>query len=200
MASKAKVRAGACENECALAPGNIFEVHMDKDSLIALAKQKAAEHGLDPALVCAVCEQESGWNPWATRYEPEFMRRYVGPLYTKGGMTATEAYTRSMSWGLMQIMGQVAREEGYDSLYIAELSEPAIGLDCGCKHLLRVLQRHPGDDAAALQAWNGGGNANYASEVMARFPTYVESQSPELAQAATAASQSPKIIPIDPQT
>jgi soluble lytic murein transglycosylase-like protein len=32
------------------------------DQLIALAKQVAARHGLDPVLVCAVIEQESGWD------------------------------------------------------------------------------------------------------------------------------------------
>ena len=26
-------------------------------------------YGLDPALICALCEVESGWNPWAVRHE-----------------------------------------------------------------------------------------------------------------------------------
>jgi len=80
--------------------------------LVALARSAAAAHGLDAALVCAVVEQESAWNTWAVRYEPGFLSRYVAPLYTAGKIGATEAYTRAMSWGLMQVMGQVAREQG----------------------------------------------------------------------------------------
>src|SRR6267142_5325096 len=50
--------------------------------IIELARRIAAAHGLEPALVCAVIEQESAWNPWAVRYEPGFLSRYVAPLYT----------------------------------------------------------------------------------------------------------------------
>jgi len=35
--------------------------------LLALAQRAAEAEGLDAALVCAVVEQESGWNPWAMR-------------------------------------------------------------------------------------------------------------------------------------
>jgi hypothetical protein len=66
--------------------------------LIDLARQIAAARDLDPALVCAVIEQESAWNTWALRYEPSFLSHYVAPLYTAGKLTATEAYARSMSW------------------------------------------------------------------------------------------------------
>src|ERR1700737_5169749 len=88
-----------------------------------------AAPGLQPALVCAVIEQESAWNPWAVRYEPGFLSRYVAPLYTAGKLSATEAYTRSMSWGLMQVMGQVAREFGFAANSLPELCDPATGME-----------------------------------------------------------------------
>jgi soluble lytic murein transglycosylase-like protein len=47
--------------------------------LLALAQRAAETEGLDAALVCAVVEQESGWNPWAMRYEPAFFAKYVAP-------------------------------------------------------------------------------------------------------------------------
>jgi hypothetical protein len=57
--------------------------HMPIDAkLLALAQRAAEAEGLDTALVCAVVEQESGWNPWAMRYEPGFFAKYVAPLYT----------------------------------------------------------------------------------------------------------------------
>lgn len=45
--------------------------------LVTLARKAAASQSLDPALVCAVVEQESNWNPWAMRYEPAFFSKYV---------------------------------------------------------------------------------------------------------------------------
>ena len=139
---------------------------------IELARRTAAAHGLDPALVCAVIEQESAWNPWAVRYEPGFLSRYIAPLYTAGKFSATEAYTRSMSWGLMQVMGQVAREFGFTEPSLAALCEPLLGIDFGCKVLAARVARAKGDIPAALQAWNGGANPNYDAEVLARKRNY----------------------------
>jgi soluble lytic murein transglycosylase-like protein len=140
--------------------------------IIDLARRIAAAHGIEPALVCAVIEQESAWNPWAVRYEPGFLSRYVAPLYTAGKFSATEAYTRSMSWGLMQVMGQVARENGFKEPSLAELCDPVTGIDIGCKVLAARLARSKGDVPAALLAWNGGANANYPAEVLARTRNY----------------------------
>ena len=140
--------------------------------MIDLARHIAAEHDIEPALVCAVIEQESAWNPWAVRYEPGFLSRYVAPLYTAGKVSATEAYTRAMSWGLMQVMGQVAREFGFKEASLCELCDPATGIEFGCRILAARLSRARGDVPAALLAWNGGNNANYAAEVLARKRNY----------------------------
>jgi len=140
--------------------------------IIELARQIAAEHKLEPALVCAVIEQESAWNPWAVRYEPGFLSRYVAPLYTAGKLSATETYMRSMSWGLMQVMGQVAREFGFKETSLAELCEPAAGIEFGCRVLAARVAKAKGDVPAALQAWNGGATLNYAAEVLARKRNY----------------------------
>jgi soluble lytic murein transglycosylase-like protein len=140
--------------------------------IIALARRTAAAHGLEPALVCAVTEQESAWNPWAVRYEPAFLSRYVAPLYTAGKFSATEAYTRSMSWGLLQVMGQVARAAGFDKTSLAELCDPSTGIEWGCRLLAARFARAHGDAAAALLAWNGGANPDYPNEVLARMKNY----------------------------
>jgi soluble lytic murein transglycosylase-like protein len=144
--------------------------------IIELARQIAAEHALEPALVCAVIEQESAWNPWAVRYEPGFLSRYVAPLYTAGKLSATEAYTRSMSWGLMQVMGQVAREFGFKESSLAELCDPTTGVEFGCRILAARLAKARGDAPAGLLAWNGGADLNYAAEVLARKRNYSSRQ------------------------
>jgi Transglycosylase SLT domain len=185
--------------------------------LIALACTIAQRHVLDPALVCAIIEQESAWDAHAIRYEPAFRTRYVAPL----GLPPTEEIARSISWGLMQVMGQVAREHSFGSKFLAALCDPAAGIEVGCAVLASKLagSRTAGvspanlnlplplqlpsplpsslptpsplpsvhvaaafrpaaclsDEALtarALQLWNGGGNPNYASEVLARLSNY----------------------------
>lgn len=148
----------------------------DNSEFISIAKQKAAEHGLDPALVCAVIEQESAWNAWAVRYEPGFLSRYVAKDYTAGKISATEAYTRSMSWGLMQIMGQVAREQGFGGPSLAELCQPEIGLEHGCVKLAKAMGRAKDNVEEALLAYNGGSNPQYPADVFARIKNYVVDQ------------------------
>src|SRR3954451_21833471 len=125
---------------------------------IVLARKAAATHSLDPALVCAVVEQESAWNPWAMRYEPFFFAKYVAGLYTSNKISATEAYARGFSWGLMQVMGQVAREAGFDSPFLSALCDPEQGLAVDCKVLRKKLEASVGDVTRALLAWNGGAN------------------------------------------
>jgi len=145
------------------------------DDLIQLAKTTAAAHDLQPEIVCAVVEQESNWNQWAIRYEPAFLARYVAPLH----LTSTESTARSISWGLMQLMGEVAREYGFKG-YLAELCDPATGLEYGCRKLAECFKRanaqaHQDDfDPVehALLYWNGGGNPDYGKQVKARIAKY----------------------------
>ncbi len=137
-------------------------------SLTSLAKDAAGRYALDPALICAIVEQESNWNPWAIRYEPAFYVHYVMP---QRGLSATEAYARAFSWGLMQIMGEVAREEGFHG-DLPSLCDPATGLDAGCNHFKRKMTLADNDVTKALLLWNGGANTQYPTQVLARVGKY----------------------------
>lgn len=134
--------------------------------LIDMAKAAATANGLDPSLICAIIEQESGWNTWAIRFEPAFYSKYV-----PRNLNPTEATSRAFSWGLMQIMGEVAREEGFSG-FLPSLCDPTIGLAAGIKHFKTRMALAHGNVSGALQFWNGGGNPNYAAEVLARLGTY----------------------------
>lgn len=147
---------------------------MDAPSqLLTLARQAADVQALDPVLVCAVIEQESGWNTWAMRYEPAFFARYVASLYTNNKVSASEAYARGFSWGLMQVMGQVARETGFEAQFLSRLCDAEEGLAIGCKVLRKKIDSARGNTARALLAWNGGGNAGYPEQVLARRAHYL---------------------------
>lgn len=144
----------------------------EKDKLIALVTIEALRLKLDPVLICAICEQESGWDPWAMRYEPGFFSKYVAGLYSTGKITATEAYARAFSYGLMQVMGQVAREAGFDGKYLIELCDPQTAAGVGCWVFNEKLKKAGGDINKALLAWNGGANKAYPMEVIARMERY----------------------------
>ena len=117
-----------------------------------LLRAEARAAGVPPDLVAAVVLQESGADPWAMRYEPAFYQRYVAALPRLSG---TERTARAISWGLMQLMGQVAREEGFDGIWLSELCDPRAGLRWGCRHLRRCIDRWP-DIADAVAAYNAG--------------------------------------------
>jgi soluble lytic murein transglycosylase-like protein len=142
--------------------------------LVALARAAATAHNLDPALVCAICEQESSWNPWALRFEPAFERRYIHPALPQA--PTTEELCLAISWGLMQVMGQVAREHGFAGASLASLCDPATAVDVGCRVFAAKLSAAGGRIENALLLWNGGSNQVYPSQVLSRLCRYGQSQ------------------------
>ena len=104
-------------------------------------------------LVHAVVQTESSGDPWAYRYEPAFYKNYIHarPWKVYGSISLeTEMSGLATSWGLMQIMGVVARERGYTRAYLTELCKYDYGLEYGCRHLKHLEQRFM--DA---HGWNG---------------------------------------------
>lgn len=145
---------------------------MPDPGLIALAKATAARYGLDPATVCGQVERESSWDPWVIRYEDGFYVEYVEPLLAAGSIhDPTEARMRAVSWGLGQVLGEVAREQQYTG-HLAAICDPAIGLDLQCRVLQHKIAMNGGDLHRGLQAYNGGGNPHYADEVVALAVKY----------------------------
>lgn len=150
---------------------------MPSAELIALAKTVAMRHGLAPELVAALCDHETGgtWDPFTCRYEEAFYEHYVRPMkmpFDAIRSMATEAVTRSTSYGLGQIMGETARELGFTGRYLTELCDPETGLEYACKKLTQCLQLANGDIAAGLSKYNGGGDGSYSSAVISLIPKY----------------------------
>jgi soluble lytic murein transglycosylase-like protein len=156
--------------------------------MIRVARATAKAHALPEDLVCAVCEHESGWDPWAARYEPAFFALYIHPAHPK--TPTTEEIDAAESFGLMQIMGQTAREFGFKGKYFTELCDPLVGIEYGCRKLERAVRFHPNDVRAALLVYNGGGNPQYPELVLARLANYeavspaVEAPDPDPAKAS----------------
>ena len=144
----------------------------------AAIEQVAPRHGLEPDLVEAVVLTESAGNPAAWNPEPRY--RYLvdarsgrpfRPLTVSelasevppsdfralAGDPDQEWWGQQASWGLMQVMGAVAREHGYRQPYRPELCRDVVqNLQIGCRHLAGHLQWAKGDVDKALRAYNGG--------------------------------------------
>ena len=125
-----------------------------------VAQHVARKHGLPLDIVCAIVAVESSGDPWAYRVEPAYpylvncrtrqnyrtgvagLRRAPEDFPGPRGITAdSEWIGQQTSWGLMQVMGAVAREHGFADPFPA-LCEPLQGLEYGCRHLARLRDRH----------------------------------------------------------
>lgn len=143
----------------------------------ALTLDAADSVGLPFALVTAIVQVESGGNRYAWNPEPRY--RYLWNVKTQrpfrsvlpvelaakfppkdfpalAGDPDQEWWGQQASWGLMQIMGAVAREQGFDAPYLPELTDPAANLLVGCRHLRGLVQWADGDLPRAAAAYNAG--------------------------------------------
>jgi len=118
--------------------------------------------------VAAIVQVESAGNRWAFRYEPSFeawLRARIRKLWRTLGNDpyrdhpsdpeVTELVARAISWGPMQVLGQVAREEGFTGPYLTALCGEE-GVRIGCKRLARLRDRYLGDIDRATEAYNAG--------------------------------------------
>lgn len=120
-----------------------------------IIEKVALQFGYDPDLIEAIVIKESSGNAFAARYEPAWKYFYSPSIFAKKlGITfVTEMNHQATSWGLMQVMGSVARELGYDS-HLPGLVIPEVSLTYGIRQLVRVGRLFSGDDQIA--AYNAG--------------------------------------------
>lgn len=141
------------------------------EDLKRIAVATALNMGLDPALCCALITNESSWNHEAARYEEGFFNRYIAAM--KATISdPVELRLRATSIGLTQIMGQTARELGFDHKSLEELFEPLSNLTFGFRKLRKCLELENGAVHAALLRYNGGGDAHYPDRVMQYYKEY----------------------------
>lgn len=122
----------------------------------ALIAKKAAEFAVEPELVQAIIEVESGGMPYTTRFEPDWRYLLKPELYAQllRITIPTETMLQQFSWGLMQIMGAVARELGFRG-HLTQLCDPETNLHYGCKKLAMLAHRYP-NTSDVIAAYNAG--------------------------------------------
>ena len=121
---------------------------------------------LPASLLAAFIQEESQFDPFAIRTEPHYLkkRKVIAEARSwsrkhRGVPTyETELFLRASSMGLMQPLGQVAREQGFKARFLSALIEPYNSLDEGAKHLRDKIIRYKGDTLSAISAYNQGNN------------------------------------------
>ena len=116
-------------------------------------RQAAMRHGLDVNVLAAQVHHESGGNPTACRFEPGW--HYFKPFRAAGCSEATERNLQACSWGLMQLMGTVLREQGYREPFLSAIvPDLAAQMEHGASRMRRLLTKL--DISDALSAYNAG--------------------------------------------
>lgn len=119
-------------------------------------KTHAIDNGLSPSLVAAICMRESGGDPFAARFEPKW--RYFLEVSQNAKncfiSTETEQTLQAFSYGLMQVMGSVAREHGFTGP-LPRLYDPQTNLEYGCRHLKKFMSFYK-NDRDAIASYNAG--------------------------------------------
>lgn len=139
-----------------------------------IIKQASLDTQIEPKYIAAIIYEESKGNPWSFRYEPAFYKRYLegkdlkkiaGYLPPEIPPTrVTEKEARACSWGLMQIMGQTAREHGFEGRYLTELLDPVVNICLGAR--IFAAKWKPGEPLeTGLLRWNGGADKEYPERV-----------------------------------
>lgn len=118
-------------------------------------KREAGSWKLPVSVVRAIVQVESSYDPWATRFEPGWkwfvsLKTLVKVIRTT---EMTEHIHEQTSWGLMQVMGAVARELEFKRP-LPSICVPAVGLQLGCMKLSRLVKRYGME--GGIEAYNAG--------------------------------------------
>ncbi len=128
---------------------------------------------LDPIVVASICFVETRGETLATRYEPnwKYFKNVAYFAKMNGISEETEKVAQATSWGIMQVMGTVARELGLQS-HLTTLIDIDQGLHYGCFKLSNLVSKH-GNIFKAISAYNTGSPDNvdgpYVKKVLAHI-------------------------------
>lgn len=144
----------------------------------ALIQKLATEFEIPATLIAAIVSVESSGKACATRYEPHYRwTTNIDVFAARNRITPeTELVHQKTSWGLMQVMGAVAREQGFKG-HLTELCKPSKGLRVGCSKLKALLNKYESIEDA-VSAYNQGSprkdsngeyfNKSYVEKVMVK--------------------------------
>jgi len=150
-----------------------------KQELAHLAISIAEGRGISPALVCAIIEVSSQWNPTTSAWEPEPWLLQTHPLDHVGH--EEEFIALGTRWGLMQFLGSKAKMAGYKGKMDGSLINPKENIEAGCAILKNLLGDGKQSLKAVLMNWYGFDKramAEYTMAVLPKFDEFVKARPP----------------------
>jgi len=148
---------------------------------------RAISSGLRASLISALIMVESGGRRYAWRPEPRYhylwdirrgspfrpLTRFESASESppadfpapRGTSSTAEWWGQQASWGLMQIMGAVAREQGLQGPDLPVLCDPAINLGIGVPFLAYLIMRF--GETEGISAYNAGPGGRHREVGMA---------------------------------
>lgn len=142
-------------------------------------KKAAKLRRVEPELIAAIVSAESGGDTLANRYEAHYRYTLDEARFARKNRISldTEIINQKTSWGLMQVMGGVAREHGYFGPLV-KLTNPKLGLRFGIMHFTKFIDKYD-DIPSAISAYNQGGaykkrngkfkNQAYVDRILERY-------------------------------
>lgn len=132
---------------------------LDRSKIESMAKSIAMFNGVDQDLVIAIIEVESAFDHLAIRYESHYKWLFKPEEYAVKCRISkdTEEVMQKCSFGLMQVMGAVARELGHERSLL-ELLQPEISIKYGCLKISELMMRYM-SEADVISAYNQGSPA-----------------------------------------
>lgn len=123
---------------------------------LSLIDKFSAQYKLDHNLVRAIMFVESGGETKAMRFESGWRYLHHARHFAEelNITVETETQLQMFSYGLMQVMGSVARELHFRG-NLTDLLTPEIGLEYGCKKLEQLSKRYENENEIIV-SYNGG--------------------------------------------
>lgn len=141
-----------------------------------IIKRYSKENNLPFEIIASIIWQESKGHQFAARYEPGFFAHYIEgrgkaidgywPPSDRATLP-TEQRLRAFSFSVMQVMGQTAREMGFDADDLMELSDLNNNVRIGCKYLAWCIRQNDNDLWKGIARYNGTGERarKYAEKI-----------------------------------
>lgn len=147
---------------------------MTDSQLESIIQKTCKTYQVDPNWLKAIISTESSWNQYSIRYEVNYQFLYQPERFAKLAMVtlSTEIATQKMSWGLGQLMGGLAREQGHTSM-LSELIKPEVNIKHMCIRIdhLKKISEVPQD---VFACYNGGPGAIHKANGVYLNQAYVE--------------------------
>lgn len=148
---------------------------MDKESLKKLVKKKSSKSGFDFNLLDAIITVESGYNPYAMRYEKDwsFLETPAKFALLNKITIDTEIRMQMFSYGLPQIMGGTARWLSYEGP-LSALIDPELSISLMILRLEKLKSMFQYKSDSDLIAAYNAGQAKKRSDGTYRNQAYVQ--------------------------